>query len=101
MDQLCAGLQSGIEGVIQSMTEMFEAHQSLPSGWGVLLVDTSNAFNSLNRIAMLLNIRKLWPRCFYFDFDTYCGWSVLVLLGHDEFLGHFGMRSDPERASCM
>ena len=95
MDQLCAGLQSGIERAIHFMTEMFEAHQSLPSGWGVLLIDASNAFNLLNWIAMLLNIHKLWPCCSHFVINTYCGWPVLVLHGHDEFLYSKESVTDP------
>ena len=66
-DQLCASLQCCIEGAIHAMNELFDVHQSNPSGWpwGVLLTDASNAFNSLNRISMLLHVRK-------------CGHAVLV-----------------------
>ena len=84
--QLCAGLPGGIEGAIHAMTELFDVNQNLTTGWGVLMIDASNAFNSLNRIAMLLNVRNLWPRCARFVFNTYRGWSVLVLRGQQKFL---------------
>jgi len=53
-DQLCAGLKVGIEGAIHAMNDLFSTHQDQSSGWGVLL-DDANAFNSLNRTAMLLH----------------------------------------------
>ena len=52
----------------------------------MLLVDAANAFNSLNRAAMLLHANVLWPRCARFLFNTYRGWSVLVLKGSSTFL---------------
>ena len=85
-DQLCAGLQAGIEGAIHGMNQLFSAHQDEGTGWGVLLVDAANAFNSLNRAAMLMHARVLWPRCARFLFNTYRGWSVLVLRGSSTYL---------------
>ena len=55
-NQLCGGIRSGIEGAVHAITDLFEEHRSLPSGWGVLLVDASNAFNSLNRAALFWNV---------------------------------------------
>ena len=52
-DQLCAGLSSVIEGAIHASSY----------GWGVLMVDASNFFNTLNRTAMLLQVCMLWPHC--------------------------------------
>ena len=85
-DQLCAGFSSGIEGAIHAMNSLFMDHQCSPYGWGVLMVDARNAFNSLNRTAMLLQTRVLWPRCARFLFNTYRGWSVLVVRGFSECL---------------
>ena len=60
-DQLCAGLKLGIEGAVHAMSDLYDANIDSIDGKGVLLVDASNAFNSLNRIAMLLHAHVLWP----------------------------------------
>ena len=49
-------------------------------------MDACNAFNSLNRITMLLHAHVLWPRCSSFLSNTYRGWSVLVLRDSFYFL---------------
>ena len=84
-DQLCGGVRSGIEGAIHAMNKMYSQHCT-SDDWGVLLVDASNAFNSLNRAALLWNARILWPWCSRFLFNTYSGWAALVVHGSEEFL---------------
>ena len=78
-DQLCAGLEAGIEGAIHSLNDLFEERKG--SGWGVLLIDASNAFNALNRKVALWHGRHVWPRGCRFLFNTYTGWACLVLSG--------------------
>ena len=56
------------------------------AGWGLLLVDAKNAFNSLNQIAALWNARVLWPCCLRFLFSTYCGYAPLFLQGSSDYL---------------
>ena len=53
--QVCAGQKSGGEAAIHAMRNIFEADETDAA----LLVDASNAFNSLNRAAALNNIRVL------------------------------------------
>ena len=79
-------LQVAIEGAIHAMNCLFMDHQCSPSGRGVLMLDARNAFNSLNRTALLLQAHVLWPCCAWFLFNTYCGWSVLVVRGTSECL---------------
>lgn len=55
--QLCAGQISGIEAAVHAMKEAFLNDETE----AVLLVDASNAFNSLNREAALHNIQHLCP----------------------------------------
>jgi hypothetical protein len=55
IDQLCAGLESGIEGAIHAMNHMWELH-SMEEEWGFLLIDASNAFNEQNRTQMLWTV---------------------------------------------
>ena len=55
--QVCAGHQAGSEAAIHTMREAFED----PSMEAALLVDASNAFNTLNRKVALLNIQKRCP----------------------------------------
>ena len=84
-DQLCGSVRSGIEGAFHAMTSLILQHGAT-SGWGVLLVDASNAFNSLNHVALLWNVRILWPRCSRFVFNTYQGWATLVVRSSNEHL---------------
>ena len=84
ISQLSAGIRAGIEGAIHAINDIFNEHGD--EGWGVLMVDASNAFNSVNRIAALLNSRILWPRCSRFIFNTYRGWAPLVMTNSNTLL---------------
>ena len=53
VDQLCAGVHASFEGAVHAINDLFQEHCS--DDWGVLMVDASNAFNSINRLAVLWN----------------------------------------------
>ena len=55
--QVCAGQKGGCEAAIHAMRHLFTDNDTK----GVLLVDASNAFNSLNRKAALHNMRFICP----------------------------------------
>ena len=55
--QLCAGQISGIEAAVHAVDSLFQQENTE----AILLVDASNAFNSLNRLTALHNIRHLCP----------------------------------------
>ena len=55
--QFCAGQDSGCESAIHAVRELFNR----PETEAILLIDASNAFNSLARHMVLLNIRELCP----------------------------------------
>ena len=78
-DQLCVGVKAGIEGAIHTLSDLFRDNKI--SGWGMLSIDAANAFNSFNRISALWNARVLWPRCSRFLFNSYRGWTPLIMNG--------------------
>ena len=55
--QLCTGQQAGCEAAVHALRTLFDD----VSNDGLLLVDASNAFNSLSRALALVNIRKICP----------------------------------------
>ena len=55
--QLCAGQEAGIEAATHVMNQMFMSEETE----GVLLVDATNAFNSVNRLALLHNVQIVCP----------------------------------------
>eukprot|EP00957_Ditylum_brightwellii_P044177 3351839-Ditylum_brightwellii.AAC.1 len=67
------------------MQEMWQANAEEDS-WGILLVHARNAFNEINRRAMLWSICHLWPATAMFAFNTYRHWRKLVLRSHDNLV---------------
>ena len=65
--QLCAGQTAGVEAAIHATRLRFSSEETE----GVLLVDASNAFNSLNWQAALHNIQKLCPAIATILINTY------------------------------
>ena len=65
--QVCAGHISGSETAMYAMNSLFQNEDTD----AVLLVDASNAFNSLNRAAALHNIRIVCPAVTIFAINTY------------------------------
>ena len=65
--QLCSGQTSGCEAAIHALNEAY--HQD--DAEGILLVDASNAFNTLNREAALRNIQHLCPPLATILINTY------------------------------
>ena len=55
--QLCAGQLGGCEAAVHAMGEIFDEDECE----AVLLVDATNAFNSINRSVMLHNIKLICP----------------------------------------
>ena len=55
--QVCAGQKAGCEAAAHAMGEIFKEEDTD----AVLFIDASNAFNSLNREAMLHNMQYLCP----------------------------------------
>ena len=90
--QVCAGLKCGSEAAIHAMREIFEAESSD----AVLLVDASNAFNSLNRSAALHNVRALCPTLATFAINTYRKPARLFIIGGKEISSSEGTtQGDP------
>ena len=78
-DQLCSGIKAGIEAAVHSVRQIY--NKKSIEGFGLLLMDADNAFNSVKRSAALWNSRVLWVRCSHFLFNSYGGFALLIIKG--------------------
>ena len=69
--QLCAGQLGGAEAAVHAVRECFDRDRTEARTEAPLLVDASNAFNSLNREAALRNICHLCPSISTMLINTY------------------------------
>ena len=90
--QTCAGQEAGIEATIHAMREIFEDE----SNEGIILVDASNAFNSVNREAFLHNIKIICPPLAIFTNNCYSINARLFVIGGYELTSKEGTtQGDP------
>ena len=90
--QLCAGQTSGTEAAIHAMRNIFDADETD----AILLIDASNAFNSLNRAAALHNLRILCPIIATYAINTYRLPTRLFVVGGQELKSSEGTtQGDP------
>ena len=75
LHQLCAGRDGGVEAMIHAAQELFRAEESEAA----LLVDATNAFNSLNRKTALYNIQLLCPKISRYIINAYRRPARLIL----------------------
>ena len=78
--QLCVGHSAGVEAAIHTMRSSFDDELTQ----GLLLVDASNAFNSLNRCVALQNINNICPvlatfsiNCYHAPTDLFVGGRII------------------------
>ena len=63
-----------MEGVIHAIRQLYQ--DKCADGFGLLLMDASNAFQTIRRAAALRNARVLWSRCARFLFNSYSEFAM-------------------------
>ena len=90
--QMFAGHEAGCEAAIHAMKEMYENEESE----AVLLVDATNAFNSINRNAILHNIKIIYPIMACYVINCYRVHARLFIIGGKELKSREGTtQGDP------
>ena len=89
--QLCVGQMVGVESAVHCIRQKFDS----PETDAVLLVDTSNAFNSLNCGTALHNIRFEYPASSTILINTYREASELLIDGEVIFSIEGTTQGDP------
>ena len=84
--QTCSGLEGGCEAAVHAPQEMLYN----PDIHGVLLVDASNAFNTLNRKSAIHNIKKICPSVGTILSNTYQSPIQMFIQGGGEILSQEG-----------
>ena len=80
--QVCAGRNAGAEAAIHAMHDIYENNDTE----AILLIDAENAFNSINREAMIHNITILCPIISIFIKNCYNIPARLFIIGGKELL---------------
>ena len=95
--QVCAGHEAGAEAAIHAMQQVGEEENTEEENTeGILLIDASNAFNSLNRQVALHNILLLCPRPAISIINTYRNPARLFIVGGGELRSQEGTtQGDP------
>ena len=86
--------------VLRRLSTVRESYLS-ESTEAVLLVDTTNAFNSLNRNAALHNIRHVCPSLATVIINTYQNASELFVDGSTFFLKKAPLKATPWLCQCI
>ena len=60
VEQLCAGLEAGIKGLVHAARLLWQTHAE-EEEWGFLLVDAKRAVNKGNKIGACQTVRHKWP----------------------------------------
>ena len=89
--QLCAGQISGIEAAVHAADSLFQQDDTV----AIFLVDASNAFNSLNRLSALHNIRHLCPSLSTALINTYRAPTELFIDGDVLYSSEGTTQGDP------
>lgn len=90
--QVCVGVPSACEAAVHAMESLF----GRPEVEGILLVDASNAFNSMNRAAAKHNISRLCPALSGVFNNTYAKPVRLFVTGGGEITSREGTcQGDP------
>ena len=78
--QVCAGHDTGCEAAIHSLRTIFQQEETE----AVMLIDASNAFNSINRKAFLHNVKVICPSIATFTNNCYSSSAHLFVVGGTE-----------------
>ena len=95
--QICAGHKGGAEAAIHAVRQIFEENEDD----AVVLIDASNAFNSLNRKAALHNIGVICPIMHTFASNLYQSKARLFVQGGAEIASAEGTTQGGPEAMAM
>ena len=95
--QVCAGQDGGCEAAVHAMRRIFHH----PDTEGVLLVDATNAFNTINRQAALHNISIICPSIAQILINTYRTPVRMVIVGSGEIASTEGTTQGDPLAMAM
>ena len=95
--QVCAGQEGGCEAAVHAMREIFQK----PESEAVLLVDATNAFNALNRLASLHNISVSCPPLAQILINTYRAPIRMIIPGNGEISSSEGTTQGDPLAMAM
>ena len=95
--QVCAGQDGGCEAAVHAMRQFF-AEQEIN---GALLVDASNAFNTINRQAALHNIKSICPPLYQILVNTCRAPVRCIICGDGEITSSEGTTQGDPLAMAM